>query len=92
MFDDHGYFTGDLPAEIVSDIARPGPADDAVKFWLARLPDFLPPEDFAREWLSDTGIGREEVAAMDYQTIREYVLWLAAWDISEGGEFVGVVR
>lgn len=73
-----------LPTECVSDIARPGPADEAVEHWVERL-SFEGPAWLIREHL--TGYGAWDRAQLcDHQQNLRRLLWVWAHDIHESGD------
>lgn len=73
-----------LPPECVSDCTGPGPADEAVSYWVSRL-DFDGPAWLIREHLSGYGAwDRSELC--DHQQNLQRLLWLWANDIRESGD------
>lgn len=70
-----------LPAECICDCSGPGPADDAVAFWLNRL-NFDGPAWLFREYLA--GFGCWDAAELcDHQANRARVLWIWAGNCAE---------
>ena len=70
-----------LPAECVADCSGPGPADDAVSFWVDRL-GFDGPAWLFRSHLSEYGAW-DAADLADHNANRERVLWLWACDCAE---------
>lgn len=73
-----------LPPECVSDCTGPGPADEAVTYWVRKL-DFDGPAWLIREHLSGYGAwDRPELC--DHQQNLHRLLWIWANDIRESGD------
>jgi hypothetical protein len=70
-----------LPAECVADCSGPGPADDAVAFWLERLQFDGPPWLF-RQHLREFGAW-DSADLADHNANRARVLWIWACDCRE---------
>ena len=70
-----------LPAECVADCSGPGPADDAVAFWLERLQFDGPPWLF-RHHLREFGAW-DAADLADHNANRARVLWIWACDCRE---------
>lgn len=70
-----------LPAECIADCSGPGPADEAVSFWVDRL-GFDGPAWMFRRHLEQYGAWDSSQLA-DHNANRERVLWIWACDCSE---------
>jgi hypothetical protein len=70
-----------LPAECIADCSGPGPADEAVSFWVDRL-GFDGPAWLFRSHLSGYGAWDANELA-DHEQNRQRVLWIWACDCSE---------
>lgn len=92
IFDDYGYFQGTIPAEAVHDMTQPGPVDDAVEYWRDRL-NFEVPRELAIHYLREFGAwDHDDLTAMDDTDLARIVLWIAAGDIRENGEWFGLIH
>lgn len=81
-----------LPAEAVHDMTQPGPVDDAVEYWRERL-NFKVPRQQAISYLAEFGAwDQDELTAKDDAELSEIVLWIAAGDTRENGEWFGLIH
>jgi len=91
LFDAHGWFTGNLPAECVADCTTPGQdAGPSVDYWRKRL-DFQVPRELAVKYLRDFGAWDSLETDSDDNLARR-VLWIACGDIRENGEWFGLIH
>ena len=91
-FNEHGEMVRNLPLDAVASCHHLGSCDADVAHWRARL-GFEVPRDLAINWLREFGAwSEEELAAEPDDTLAERVLWIAAGDIQESGEFLGLVH
>jgi hypothetical protein len=80
---DHTLTIDQLPPECIDDCSRPGPADEAVAYWLREL-GFTVDRARAINCLENYGAWeREELEASDDDTLASRVLWLACGDFNE---------
>lgn len=70
-----------LPPEAISDCSGPGPADEAVAYWVQRL-EFDGPPWLFREHLRSYGAW-DAADLADHNANRERVLWIWACDCRE---------
>jgi hypothetical protein len=73
-----------LPAEAVADCSGPGPADEAVTYWVKRL-GFDGPAWLIRKHLSRYGCW-DTAELADHNSNRERLLWIWANDYREDPE------
>lgn len=74
-----------LPDECVRDCTAPGPADEAVSYWVAKL-QFDGPSWLIREHLS--GYGAWDASELcDHKQNLERLLWIWACDVAEDPNF-----
>ena len=71
-----------LPAQCIADIARSGPADDAVAYWVGRVNWSGMGLEEVRWELEQQGTWSDEELEEDDDN-RERFLWLAAWQAKE---------
>jgi hypothetical protein len=82
-----------IPGAAVIDIARPGPADDAVAFWIDQVREQVEKDSFPngpdaeaiRRDLAEYGAWDAEELADDGQNWHR-LLWIAAGDIADSDE------
>lgn len=79
-----GYTAEDFGADCVSDCSAPGPVDSAVASHVSR---FEAPEDATRAYLKAFGAWDAEELA-DHAANMARLLWIAACDIRERGEWI----
>lgn len=75
------YHIEDFPAEAIADCTGPGPADDAVAFWVDEC-RFHPDPEATRECLREYGAWDEEELA-DNEANRRRIFWLMMGDFAE---------
>jgi hypothetical protein len=91
-FDNFGLLQRVIPQECVSDCAHPGPCDDDVAFWRAKL-EFEIPRDLAIKYLREFGAWTaEELSAQSDENLAEKVLWLACGTMRDGDEWFGLMH
>jgi hypothetical protein len=98
-FDEYGHFLGELPEECWQDCSAPGQdAAPMVEYWRKRL-GFEVPREKAIEYLSEFGawpIESDEydtgLNQMNDDEIAGKVLWCAACDMREQGEWFGLIH
>lgn len=77
------WATKDLPADCITECSAPGPADDAVAYWIKELA-FDGPAWLIRRHLK--GYGAWDAADLcDHGTNLERLLWIWACDCREAG-------
>lgn len=99
QFDEHGWFSGTIPAKCVADCTQPGQdADEDVRHWIKKL-DFEVPRDLAIRYLREFGAWPLEsdeydqgLEDMSDGELAEKVLWIACGDIKENGEWFGLIH
>lgn len=77
--------TGSLPPECVSDCTGPGPADEAVAYWVRQL-DFDGPAWLIREHLSGYGAW-DSSELCDHQANLRRLLWTWACNCREFSDY-----
>lgn len=88
-------YLNDLSDECISDLARPGQADDSVAYWAEELKSLQASLDMAkgRDCLLGYGAWDEaEIASMSDDEVFHKIIWLAAVDFSEGAEIFVLER
>jgi len=96
-FDKNGWFIGKFPPDCVKDCSASGPVDDSVDFWINEL-NFSVPRDLSISYLKEFGAwslesdGDTGLNDMTDRELAEKVLWLACGDISEQGEWFGLIH
>ena len=70
-----------LPKECVNDCTGPGPADEAVAYWVKKL-DFDGPAWLIRDFLGDYGCWSTKQLC-DHQENLQRLLWIWAGNIAE---------
>ena len=91
-FDEHGYLIRQIPKEAIADCAHPGPCDTDVDYWQREL-DFTAPREQMIEYLEPYGAwAKDELDSKTDDELAQMVLWLAAGDIKENGEWIGLIH
>lgn len=91
-FDSGSEFIGELPRECINACSRSGDTTQAVRYWQAVL-RFEVPQEKAREWLYEFGAWSfDDLQAMSDTEVNQKVLWLACCDLSEFGEWLGLIH
>jgi hypothetical protein len=98
LFDECGWFVGDLPDDCVADCSASGDVTALVYLWLDRL-SFVVPRPKAIAYLKEFGAWPVESDKYDKglndmtdTELAAKVLWIACGDISEQGEWLGLVH
>lgn len=96
LFDECGWFVGDLPDECVADCSASGDVTALVYLWLDRL-SFVVPRSKAIAYLKEFGAWPVESDEYDKglndmtdTELAAKVLWIACGDIAEQGEWLGL--
>jgi len=89
-FHDNGELKGELPQECVEDCSGSGDASSSVEHWVKEL-EFVVDRKQAIKWLEEFGAW-ETLETDSIEDITQRVLWLACGDISEQGEWIGLVH
>ena len=91
-FDAAGWLTRDIPAECAADCSHSGDCLPDVEAWRERL-GFTVPRDLAIRYLREFGAwDDEELTGATDDTLANRVLWIACGDLSEQGEWLGLVH
>lgn len=91
MFDNNGFFNGEIPDQCVIDCTRPGQdATDAIVHWIGVL-EFEVPREAAQAYLREFGAWDDLKDASD-ATLTQRVLWVACGDIRENGGWDGLIH
>ena len=75
------YSIEDFPGEAIEDCTGPGPADEAVAYWVDKL-NFRPDPDAARACLKEYGAW-DAAELADNEQNRRRLLWAMFGDFSE---------
>ena len=86
----NGELKGELPQECVEDCSGSGDASDSVEHWVKEL-EFVVDRKQAIKWLEEFGAW-DTLETDSIEDITQRVLWLACSDISEDGEWIGLVH
>ena len=89
-FYENGELKGELPQECVEDCSASGDVGGAVEHWIDEL-DFKVDREQAIKYLEEYGAWDTLESDTD-QEITMRVLWLACCDISEQGEWYGLIH
>jgi len=89
-FHENGELKGELPQDCVEDCSGQGDATAMVQQWIVEL-GFVVDREQAISYLEEFGAWETLESDTD-QEITERVLWIACGDISEQGEWVGLVH
>lgn len=84
------YKPGSIPAPVVDACSGQGDCTQSVEFWVNEL-GFDFPAAWAADYLNEYGAW-DEKELEDHEANRRRVLWLACGDISEQGEFFGMLH
>ena len=88
----NGECVRSIPEDCVVDCSHSGSCDADVAAWRAEL-GFTVPRELAIPWLAEFGAwDRSELEAEDDDALAERVLWIACDDISEHGDWFGLVH
>lgn len=91
-FDENGFFVGEFPEDCIRSCHHQGSCDDDVSYWRKVL-GFKVPRQKAIDYLKEYGAWSvEEMEEWSDDDLAERVLWLAAGDIQENGEYIGLVH
>lgn len=91
-FDEWGNLIKEIPEEAVADCSHQGECFPGVEYWQAKL-DFMGPRQQMLEYLYPFGgWEREELNGMTDVELAQIVLWIAAGDIQENGEWFGLIH
>ena len=85
----YGWLWGEIPAACVDACSASGDVSASVSDWVKRL-SFEPPRALAISYLSEFGAW-DDLETATPETLAERVLWIACGDISEQGEWSGLV-
>jgi len=89
-FYENGELKGELPTECVEDCSGSGDATAMVQHWVEKL-GFEVPREKAIKYLEE--FGAWDTLETDYQAdLNERCLWIACCDISEMGEWYGLIH
>lgn len=90
-FDKYGNLsTGQFPQSCIEECSAAGSVDQAVEYWVERLA-FNPPRQLMESYLKEYGAWDDLATASD-DVLARRVLWTAACDISERGEWSGLMH
>ena len=89
-FYENGELKGELPQDCVDDCSGSGDATAMVQHWIEEL-DFKVNREQAIKYLAEFGAWDTLETDTD-QEITERVLWIACGDISEQGEWYGLIN
>lgn len=82
--------SGHIPAMCIEDCSASGDVTESVKFWVRRL-SFAPPRDLTERYLKEFGAW-EDLKTADDETLAMRVLWSACCEISEQGDWAGLIH
>jgi len=88
-FYENGELKGELPQDCVDDCSCSGDNTAMVKDWVEQL-DFQVPREQAIEYLSKFGAW-DDLENDSQADLNERCLWIACGDISEQGEWYGLI-
>lgn len=92
MFDEYGYFMGEIPELAIRACSQPGDVSNVVYRWVAYL-GFEVPRERAIHWLSQFGAWEfSELGLLDDFELACKVFWIACCDLNETGEWFGLVE
>ena len=83
---------GSFPVECIRDCSASGSVDEAVEYWrreLALVAALEPIRPLVESYLKEYGAW-DDLADADIETLADRVLWTAACDISEQGNWSGL--
>lgn len=90
-FDEHGFFLGTIPADVVKYCTRPGmDATEEVRNWIEELGFSIPATllNKAKKFLDNYGAW--DVEELTWDELNEKVFWIACGDLAETGEWSGL--
>ena len=90
QFSEYGEFLGELPKECVDDCSHSGDCYNDVLYWLEEL-NFNVPENLARKYLKEFGAW-DDLDDCSQDLLNQRVLWIACNEISEMGEWLGLIH
>ena len=92
-FSDSGWLHNDIPSDCVAACYHNGQCYPDVDYWVERLDlenTIEPLADVARDYLREYGEW-DDLETCAIRTLAERVLWVACGDISEQGDWLGMV-
>jgi len=89
-FYDNGELKKEIPQDCIDDCSAVGDCSNAVAYWIKEL-EFKVDRQTAINYLDEFGAWETLESDTD-QEITERVLWVACGDISEQGEWMGLVH
>lgn len=91
-FDEYGWVQKEIPQPAVEACYHSGQCQGDVEHWRKVL-NFTVPRQKAIDYLEGYGAWEvEEMNAWSEEELAEKVLWIACGDISEQGEWLGIVH